>query len=105
MQKKEIVTVPSERVCIDLVGPFPTANGGFRFLLTYIDMATRWPQVIPLKKTTTRTIIEPLTLIFSKNGFPSTIVSGNGRQFVSDSFKKFLKLKGIQHVKASPYHP
>ena len=36
MQKRETVTVPSECVCIDLVGPFPMAKGGFRFLLTYI---------------------------------------------------------------------
>ena len=38
MQEREVVTVPSERVCVDLVGPFPTAKGGFQFLLTYIDM-------------------------------------------------------------------
>ena len=105
VQKREIVTVPNERVCIDLVGPFPTAKGGFRFLLTYIDMATRWPEAIPHKKTTTRIIIEQLNLIFSRNGFPSTIVSDNGPQFGSDSFKRFLKLKGIAHVKAFPYHP
>ena len=105
MQNREIVTVPSERGCIDLVGPFPMAKGGLRFLLTYIDMATRWPEAIPLKKTTTRIIIEQLNLIFSRNGFPSTTVSDNGPQFGSDSFKRFLKLKGIAHVKASPYHP
>ena len=40
MQEREVVSVPSERVCVDIVGPFPTAKGGFRFLLTYIDMAT-----------------------------------------------------------------
>ena len=28
MQEREVVTVPSERVCVDLVGPFPTAKGG-----------------------------------------------------------------------------
>ena len=41
MQEREVVTVPSERICVDLVGPFPTAKVGFQFLLTYIDMATR----------------------------------------------------------------
>ena len=41
MQVRELVTVPSERVAIDQVGPFPTAKGGFRYLLTYIDLATR----------------------------------------------------------------
>ena len=65
-------------------------------------MATRWPEAIPLKKMTTRIIIEQLNQIFSRNGFPSTIVSDDGPQFESDSFKRFLKLKGTAHVKASP---
>ena len=41
MQERDVVTVPSEQVCVDLVGPFPTAKGGFEFLLTFVDMATR----------------------------------------------------------------
>ena len=105
MQEREIVSIPSERVAIDIVGPFPTAKGGFRYLLTYLDMATRWPEVIPLRNTTTRIIIEQLTLIFSRCGFPTSIVSDNGPQFVSTSFQKWLKVKGITHVRASPYHP
>ena len=104
MQTREVVTVPSERVAVDIVGPFPVAKGGFRYLLTYLDMATRWPEAIPLKRTTTRIVINQLTLIFSRNGFPTTLVSDNGPQFIAESFKKFLKEKGIEHIKASPYH-
>jgi len=33
--------MPFERVAVDIVGPFPTAKGGFRFLLTFVDLATR----------------------------------------------------------------
>ena len=105
MQEREIVTLPSERVCVDIVGPFPVAKGGFRFLLTCVDVATRWPETILLKKTTTKIVIDQLTLMFSRNGFPSTLVSDNGHQFTANSFKRFLKLKGIKHVKASPHHP
>jgi len=31
MQMREIVSIPFERVGVDLVGPFPTATGGYRF--------------------------------------------------------------------------
>ena len=31
MQEREVVTVPSERVCVHLVGPFLTAKGGSSF--------------------------------------------------------------------------
>ena len=105
MQVREVVTVSSERVCIDLVGPFPTAKGGYQFLLTYIDMANMWPEAVHLRKTTIRNVIDQLKNIFSRNGFPTTIVSENGPQFTSEDFKKFLMYKGIDHVKASPYHP
>ena len=75
MQEREVVTVPSERVCVDLVGPFPKARGGFQFILMYIDMATRWSEDIPLRKTTTNIIISQLKSIFTRNGFPTTLVS------------------------------
>ena len=105
MQEREVVTIPSERVCIDLVVPFPTAKEGYQFLLTYIDMATRWLEVIPLRKTTTRIVIDQLKYIFSRNGFPTTNVSDKGPQFTGKMFGKFLRDKGIEHVKSSQYHP
>ena len=105
MQEREVVTVPSEKVCVDLVRPFPTAKGGFQFLLTYIDMATRLPEAVPLRKTTTRVVIDQLRTIFCRNGFPTTIVTDNGPQFTSALFEKLLKDKGIAQVKVSQYHP
>ena len=44
MLHRELVTVPSEWVAIDVVGPFLVAKGRFKYLLTYLDMATRWPE-------------------------------------------------------------
>ena len=104
MQKRELVSVPSEQVAIDIVGPFPVAKGEFKYFLTYIDMATHWPEAAPLRKMTTGIVIQQLTQIFARNGFPTSLVLDNGPQFVSDTFKKFLKEKGIDNVWASPYH-
>ena len=87
------------------MGPFPTAKGRFQYLLTYINMATRWPEVIPLRKNTARIVVHQLNLIFSRNGFPTTIVTDNRPQFTCELFKKYVKQKGINHVKSSPYHP
>ena len=105
MQEQELVTIPSERVAVDLVGPFPTAKGGFKYLLTCIDLATRWPEAVPLRCTTTRIVIQQLINVFSRIGFPATLVTDNGPQFVAKKFQTWLTDKGIKHVKASPYHP
>jgi len=37
MIEREIVTIPFERVPIDLVGPLPKARGGYEYLLTCIE--------------------------------------------------------------------
>ena len=89
----------------DLVGPFPTAVGGFKYLLTCIDLAMSWPEAILLRTTTSRLIISQLVNIFSRCGFPAALVSDNGPQFTGKTFEKLLKDKGISHVKSSPYHP
>ena len=88
MQERELVSVPAERVAIDLVGPFPTAMGGFKYLLTCVDLATRWPEAIPLRTTTSKVIITQLTSIFSNCGFPAALVSDNGPQFTGKGFQK-----------------
>ena len=105
MQIRELPTIPFEMVAIELVGPFPTALGGFRFILTCIDMATRCPEAIPIRSTTAKVIITQLTNIFSRCGFPMTLTSDNGSQFTGKAFQKWVKLKGIKHIRASLYHP
>ena len=100
MQEKEVVTIPSEIVCVDLVGPFLTARGGFQFLLTYIDIATRLLEAIPLKKTTTRIIIDQLKAIFYRNGFPASLVSDNGPQFCFEVIAKFPSQMGYSMSRA-----
>ena len=59
----------------------------------------------PVKKTTARIVVDQLNLIFCSNRFPTTIVTDNGPQFTCEIFKKYVKQKGINHVKSSPYHP
>ena len=104
MTERVIVTQPFQDIAIDIVGPFPTAVGGFRFLLTCIDNATRWPEAVPLRTTTARVVISSLTEIFSRCGFPSRLTSDNGSQFTGKVFTKWLRDKGIQHSRTTPYH-
>ena len=105
MQIRETSSVPFENMSIDLVGPFPTAVGGFKYLLTAVDLATRWPEAIPLRTTTAKVITTHLMSIFSRCGFPARLTTDNGPQFKGEFYKKWAKHQGIQHVYSSPYHP
>ena len=105
MTEREVVTKPFSDVAVDIVGPFPTAKGGFRFMMTCIDTASRWPEAFPLWSTTSRAVISCLTQVFTRWGFPEKITSDNGPQFTSVTFTKWLKDKGIAHARTTPYHP
>ena len=105
MVAREIVTVPFERVSVDLVGPLPKSRGGFQYLFTYIDNASRWPEAEPLRSITSKSVIKAFETICLRNGFPRTVISDNGTQFCSNEFNRFCKQHNIQAIKTSPYRP
>ena len=51
LQKLPIVSVPFQRVAVDIIGPIsPPSEQGYKYVLTIIDYGTRFPEAIPLKK-------------------------------------------------------
>ncbi|XP_070174493.1 uncharacterized protein [Littorina saxatilis] len=99
------ITEPFKRVAIDLVGPLsPPSEEGHRYILSVIDIATRYPEAIPLKNIDTVSVAEALLGVFARMGFPSEILSDRGSQFTSDMMKEILRLLAIKAVHTSPYH-
>ena len=105
VQPVPIVTKPFSKVAIDLVGPLIKSDRGCRYILTVTDFATRWPEAIPLKETTSEVVAEALVTIFARLGVPDEVLSDRGSQFMSDVMSQVWKLMGINHIKTSPYHP
>ena len=58
MLRREIVSLPFEFVAIDIVEPFERGKGGFKYLFTYVYMASKWPEAIPIKIETARSALD-----------------------------------------------
>ena len=58
-----------------------------------------------MRQITSDSTMQVLRELFARYGLPMTIVSDNGPQFVSDSFKCFLKQNGIKQMFSPPYMP
>ena len=99
-----VVDVPFKRIAVDLVGPLKPSDEGHRFILTVIDVATRFPEAIPLKRADTVAVAEALVGVFSRMGCPEEILSDCGTQFISDLMKEIYRLLSIKSVHTSPYH-
>lgn len=73
---------------LDIVGPI-----GNKYLITYIDYYSSFPEVFVTQDITSASIIRMLKNIFARFGFPEEIVTDNGSQFISREFEMFLSEK------------
>nr|XP_054769552.1 uncharacterized protein LOC129277391 [Lytechinus pictus] len=96
---------PFTRVLVDCVGPLPRTRSGHRFLLTIMDLSTRFPEAIPLKSITAKTVVQALVQFFTRYGLPKEIQSDQGSNFMSGIFQQVMKELGIKQIKSSAYHP
>ena len=105
LAKMPRIEEPFQRVAVDIIGPFnPPSEEKHRYVLTVVDVATRFPEAVPLKTIDSKAVAEALFDIFCRLGFPMEVLSDNGSQFTSFMFKEFLNLFSIKQVRSSPYH-
>ena len=106
LQEQPLVDIPFSRVAIDLVGPItPTSARGHRWILTLVDVATRYPDAVPMKSITTEAVAESLVEMFSRVGIPDEILSDRGSQFTSDVMREVCRLLSVSQLHSAPYHP
>ena len=104
--KMQLIDSPFERLAIDLIGPItPASENGYRYVLTLVDYATRYPEAVPLKKIDTETVAEALIDMYSRLGIPEEVLSNLGTQFVSGSMKEVSRLLSIKSLNTTPNHP
>ena len=65
-----IMEKPFSCVLIDCVEPLPKTKKGNEYLLTIMDVATRFSEAVPLRNIKAKTISESLLQFFSRVGFP-----------------------------------
>ena len=100
-----IVSEPFAKVAIDLIGELPRSSSGYKYILTLVDYATRYPEAIPLRSTFSKTVADALILIFTRVGIPKELVSDQGSNFISELMKHFYNEFGIVKIQTSVYHP
>lgn len=100
-----VVGEPFSRVLIDCVGPLPKTKRGHQYLLTVMDVATRYVEAFALRNICSKTILDCLLKFFTQFGLPREIQSDQGSNFMAGVFQAVMKELGIKHFKSSVYHP
>uniref|UniRef100_A0A9J7Z6B4 Gypsy retrotransposon integrase-like protein 1 n=1 Tax=Cyprinus carpio carpio TaxID=630221 RepID=A0A9J7Z6B4_CYPCA len=100
-----IIEVPFERIEIYIVGPLPKSARGHEHILVIVDYATRYPEAVPLRKATAKSIAQELFLLASRVGLPSEILTDQGTPFMSRLMAVLCRLLRVKRLRTTVYHP
>ena len=105
LQPLQVESEPFSKVAFDLVGPLPRSTSGFRYVLTMMDLYSKFPAAIPLKRVDNDSVIEAMLEVFASYGLPKVLLTDQGSVFTSKLTKAMCKQFGIDKIRTSPYHP
>jgi transposase InsO family protein len=88
-----------------ILGPFPRAIGGYRYLYVAIDKFTKWLKATPVVKINKQSIVKFIMSIIYRFGVSNRIITDNGSQFTSSTFQGYCEDLDIKICYASVAHP
>jgi len=95
----------------DLVGPLPEGRNsrnqqGFQYILSVVDLATRYLWLLPIRHKTADVVAATLFgKIISRVSVPSAILTDRRGEFLGEVVEMLYKRLGMAHLKTSTYRP
>jgi hypothetical protein len=90
---------------LDMIGPLPTALGGFNNVLVAIDKFTKWIEVKPVTCPKADRVLYFLDELVHRYGLPHRIITDLGSNFNNHQFWKYCENSGIDVRYVSVAHP
>ncbi|KAK3083458.1 hypothetical protein FSP39_023123 [Pinctada imbricata] len=106
IKETEIPPYPFAKIGLDLSGPYPTTLSGNKYIVSFIDIYSGWPEAFAVPdKSADRIVHLILEEIFPRFGCPLEIISDNGTENVNRKVQETLDTMNIHHIKTSYYSP
>lgn len=91
-------------ICCDLIGPDQKSERNHHYILTIIDVCTRYLEAIQLKSITTEEVAKTMFNVYCRLGIPERIHTDRGGQFTSEMMEEINKMLMMKHTMYSPWH-
>ncbi|CAB3382250.1 Hypothetical predicted protein [Cloeon dipterum] len=96
----------AQRIAIDVKGPLPMSKKRNRYLITFLDMFTHWPEAAAVAHVDAMTVAQQLVdKIVSRYGVPFELLSDRGTNFTSSIIAAVAKILKMRQIFTAPYHP
>jgi ribonuclease HI len=90
---------------LDMIWPFTMAPGGFTHILVAINKFTKWIEYNPIAKLTPDRVVDFISDILHRFGFPNTIITDLESNFTANQFWEFCENACIKIKYVSVAHP
>ena len=100
-----VAEAPGEVVHWDALGPFPKSENGYKYIITFMDGFSNWPDAIPVKDIKASTTAKVLLKYISSNSCPIRLISDNGSNFAGKVMEELTRLLGVKQRFTSAWHP
>lgn len=107
MGRPKVCSRPFQNISIDLVGPLPPTRKQNTHIFVVTCCFSKYCLLFPIRRASAEIITKLLEEnVFLVHGIPSTVITDNGKQFVSVTFKNMLTKYKIPNLHNTPkYSP
>lgn len=97
---------PFYAIACDAVGPLEVSESGNRYILTGIDLMSRWPFALAVPNINEQTTTEfYFDTVVAHYGVPSFLLTDRGSNFKSQYTQHFLKNLGCKSITTTAFRP
>lgn len=77
--------------------PYARENKGYRYLLTIIDVLSKFAWTVPVKRKTGQDVTAAMDSILQDGRVPTNLQTDQGKEFYNKTFQNLMKRHGINH--------
>lgn len=105
LYKVPTVSEPFSHLQVDVVGPLPRTAKGNEYIVTLVDLATRYVHGVAVRSVTANNVVRVLKDFMACFGVPCKLQTDGASYFTGRVFRDFVNQLGLAHSVSSPYHP
>ena len=96
---------PVDLVHIDTVGPFPESLGGSRYVVMFVDSASRFQHAYRTRDKSASAILGVVQRFIADMGVPRAFRTDNGTEYTNSAFVEYCNSLQIRRELTAPYTP
>ena len=100
-----LAAAPLDLVHIDTAGPFPESLGGSRYVVMFVDSASRFQRPYGTRDKNASSILGVVQRFIADMGVPRAFRTDNGTEYTNSAFVEYCNCLQIRHELTAPYTP